>query len=211
MSMKLKIVFKKVIFLLIVLNFFAGIFPILLFSAEIDKIKIPSDSQLALEQALKNFATQQQKDQNEITSRLKLRLASVIDNWLTTAKNDATLKLNARLEQNWEKLAADFKLARTHFEYLLRGFDYTVIKSDIVQTTSLTAPYKAMVIIKEMFYVEKYHSPDISNADPYFYTVTTNYTLNFNYLRNDFILENSQSNIVALDNEVPAEIKRLKL
>jgi CHAD domain-containing protein len=168
-------------------------------------------SGITLEQALKNYDTQKQKDQEELFNKLNSRLIQATENWINTAKKDRADKLNTRFEQNWEKLALSYPVSPVHYEYELRGFKYYVDKSEVVKSDSLTSPYKAMVIVKEELYAEKNHSPNISNASPYFYTVITNYTLNFEHKNEKFILVNSDKEIVSMENKCPDEIKRLRL
>jgi hypothetical protein len=165
----------------------------------------------SFEQALKNYDTQKQKEQDELATKLNFRLSQAIDNWVDTAKKDKSAKLNTRLKQEWEKLTKFYPISPIHYEYSLRGYKYKIIKSDIAKTDSLTSPYKAVVIIREELYVEKNHSPNISDADPYFFTVSTNYVLNFEYKNEKFNLIDSNDKIVSIENDCPDEIKRLRL
>jgi len=168
-------------------------------------------SGMAFEQALKNYDTQKQKDQEVLAGKLNFRLGQVTANWINAAKKDKVDKLNTRLPQQWEKLALVYPVSPTHYEYNLRDYKYNVVKSDVIKTDSIISPYKAMVIIREELYVEKNHSPDISDADPYFYTISTNYTLNFEYQNEKFNLVNSDTKIVSIENKCPDEVKRLRL
>ena len=182
------------------------------FCEEQNKSKDKNDSSgIAFEQALKNYDTQKQKDQEELAGKLNFRLGQATENWINTAKRDNAGKLNTRLQQEWEKLALFFPVSPVHYEYNLRGYKYIVTKSDVTKTDSLTSVYKAVVIIREELYVEKNHSPDISDANPYFYTVSTNHALNFEYKNEKFVLANSDSKIFSIENNCPDEIKKLRL
>jgi hypothetical protein len=182
------------------------------FCEEQNESKGKNDSSgMAFEQALKNYDTQKQKDQEELAGKLNFRLSQVTENWINTAKKEKAGKLNTRLQQEWEKLSLFFSVSPVHYEYNLRGYKYNVTKSDVTKTDSLTSVYKAVVIIREELYVEKNHSPDISDANPYFYTVSTNHTLNFEYKNEKFILASSDNEIVSIENNCPDEIKKLRL
>ncbi len=166
---------------------------------------------LVFEQALKNFETQKQKEQELLITKLNFNSGYVIENWINSAKKDKAAKLNTRLEQSWEKLSLSYPISPSHYEYYLRGYKYNLLKNDVIRTDSLNSPFKAIVIVNEELYVEKYHSPNISDANPYFYTVSTNYTLNFEYKNEKFTLVNSDSKIISIENDCPDEIKKFRL
>lgn len=160
------------------------------------------------EQVLKNYETKKQKELDLLTQALTVKLNQTIDTWLNSAKSDKETKIGSRIQQNWEKLASTFRIPPGHYEYSLRGYKYNVVKKDLIKTDSLTSPYKAIIIIKEELYVEKNHSPDISNNNLYFFTITTDYNLNFEYLTEKFVLANSENKIVNIQNSAPDEIKK---
>ena len=162
----------------------------------------------ALEQALKNYDIQKQKDQEELVSKLNFCLGQAAESWINTAKKDKTNKLNTRLEQSWERLTF---FTPGHYEYYLRGYKYNVAKSDVIKTDSLVSSYKGTVIVKEELYVEKNHASNISDANLYFFTVNTNYTLNFEYKNEKFNLVHSNNEVVSIENECPDEIKKFRL
>ena len=166
---------------------------------------------MVFEQALKNFETQKQKEQELLITKLNFNSGYVIENWINSAKKDKAAKLNTRLEQSWEKLSLSYPISPSHYEYYLRGYKYNLLKNDVIRTDSLNSPFKAIVIVNEELYVEKYHSPNISDANPYFYTVSTNYTLNFEYKNEKFTLVNSDSKIISIENDCPDEIKKFRL
>lgn len=182
------------------------------FGEEQNKSKNKIDTSAAsFEQALKNYDFQKQKDQEELAGKLNFNLGQATESWINAAKKDKTGKLNTRLEQAWEKLARSYPISPAHYEYYLRGYKYSIVKNDIIKTDSLISFYKALVIIKEELYVEKNHSPNISDANPYFYTVSSNYTLNFEFKNKDFSLVNSDSKIISIENDCPEEVKKLRL
>jgi len=165
----------------------------------------------AFEQALKNYETYRQKEQDALAKKLNFSLGQITENWIASAKANKENALGSRLQQSWEKLSLLYPIPPGHYEYYLRGYKYSLLKSDVVKTDSIVAPYKAAVTIKEDLYVEKNHSPDISDANPYFYTVTTDYNLNLEYRQDRFVLINSDSKIVDIKNEAPDEIKKFRL
>lgn len=204
--MKIKL---KVAFILVITSFWS-----LIFSAaytEENKPVTKTETGIALEQALKNYETYKQKEQDELAKKLNFSLNQITASWIASAQANKESDLDSRLEQSWEKLSSLYPVSPVHHEYYLRGYKYSLIKSDVAKSNSIFAPYKATVTIREDLYVEKNHSPDISDANPYFYTVTTVYNLNLEYRQDGFVLTNSDSKIVDMQNDVPGEIKKFQL
>ncbi|MDD5109172.1 MAG: hypothetical protein PHC29_06695 [Candidatus Omnitrophica bacterium] len=170
-----------------------------------------NDPGVTFEQALKNYEVFKQKEQDETAKKINIDLNRVTEEWIAQAKENKAKLLGTRLEQNWEKLALYFPISPSHYEYYLRGYKYSVIKNDVVKSDSITSPFKATLSIKEELYVEKNHSPDISDASPYFYTVTTSYNLNFEYKQNKLELTNTDTKIVNIENAAPDQIKKRTL
>lgn len=179
--------------------------------AEENKPITKTEAGIAIEQALKNYETNKQKEQDELAKKLNFSLNQIIQDWIASAKINKENALGSRLKQNWEKLSWLYPVSPVPYEYYLRGYKYSLVKSDVVKTDSILAPYKAAVTINENLYVEKNHSPDISDADPYFYTVTTACHLNLEYRQDKFVLINSDSKIVDIINDAPSEIKKFRL
>lgn len=163
------------------------------------------------EQALKNIEAQKNQEREELASRLGNQLNQTIDKWIDTANAQKKAQLNQIIEQNWEKLSVTFAFEPVHYDYFLRGAAYEKTKSDIIKTESLFAAYKAHAIITETLYVEKYHSPNVSDADPYFFTVTNQILLSMEYVKNDFIITGTDYKTVNIENNCPEWVKRLRL
>ncbi len=199
----------KTTFILAAAFLWAGIFSASY--AEENKPAAKTETGVVIEQALKNYETYKQKEQDELAKKLNLSLNQIIQNWIASAKANKESALGSRLQQSWEKLSPVYPISPVPYEYYLRGYKYNLIKSDVAKTDSIFAPYKATVTINEDLYVEKNHSPDISDANPYFYTVTTAYNLNLEYRQDKFVLINSDSRIVDIINEAPNEIKKFRL
>lgn len=174
---------------------------------ETDKEQMP----VAFEQALKNYEAYKQKEQEDTAKKISFNLNRVTEEWIAQAKKEKGNLLGTRIQQNWEKLALYFPISPGHYEYYLRGYNYTLIKNDVSRSDSITSPYRATLIIKEELYVEKNHSSDISDANPYFYTVTTIYNLNFEYRQNKLELINTEKKITDIENSVPEAIKKRTL
>ncbi len=163
------------------------------------------------EQALKNIEAQKNQEREELASRLGSQLNQVVDKWIDTANAQKQAQLNQIVEQNWEKLSVTFAFEPVHYDYFLRGAAYEKTKNDIIKTESLIATYKAHAIITETLYVERYHSPDISDAEPYFFTVTNRILLNMEYIKNDFIIIGTDYKTVNIENSCPEWVKRIRL
>jgi hypothetical protein len=162
----------------------------------------------AIEQALKSYEEKKKNEQEEVAAQLNFKLGQATEEWINLAENDKQSKLNTRLEQEWDKQENIRITTPLTYEYYLRDYNYSVADSDIVKTDSVTAPYKARVIIIEELYVEKYHHPDVSDSTLYYYTVTHKYTLNFEYRNNMFVLTDSNSKMVSKANQIPDNIRR---
>jgi len=204
MLIKLKNAAKVIIILAI--SFFGA----LSFAEETNQSKNNADVIANLEQALSNHEMKKQHEQEVLAAKLNASLNQLVNNWIDSAKKNKNDKIGNRLEQTWERLAPTFNTSTSHYDYYLRGYKYAVVKSDISRTDSFTTAYKAEVVIKEDLYVEKYHPSNVSDINLYFYTVSTNYYLNFEYRQNKFTLVNSDSKIVGFANECPLEIKNSK-
>jgi len=178
------------------------------FAQDADEADQKIDVGKAFEQALTNYELQRQKQTEILIRRLHANLDQIVETWINNAKIDKENKLGSRLEQRWEKLSQSLPISPSHYEYILLGYKYTVVKNDIMQSDSLSAPYKAHVIIKEELYVEKYHSPDVSDRNPYFYTVTTNFNLNYEYKQDKFMLVNTEAKVINIENDCPLDMKK---
>ncbi|MDO8662625.1 MAG: hypothetical protein Q7K98_05340 [Candidatus Omnitrophota bacterium] len=167
-----------------------------------------SEAGAAFEQALKNVEAQKAEERKALTLKCKTKLAQLIDNWLSEKEAQKKPQLNQVIDQNWEKLPYEYNFTTLHYDYYLRGFDYNILSSEIKETESLTAPIKAQSVIIEKVYAEKYHTPDISNVDPYFFTVTTVITLNLEFRQDNFVIIGVDNKITKIENDCPDRIKR---
>lgn len=161
-----------------------------------------------IEQALKSYETQKQNEQNELTAQLNFRLGQATENWLTTTEKYRASQLGTFIEQDWDKQARTYMITPIHFDYYLRGYEFAVTDSDVIKTESMTSPYKALVVIKEVLYAEKYHHPNISDTRLSYYTVTNLYTLDFAYKGGEFNLVSSDSKMESIINEISNKARR---
>jgi len=198
-------------FIAIFIISFLSISALKVFGQDLDKSTQKNDAQTAFEQALVNYEISKQKNQDELIKNLNTNLNQIAENWINQAKKEKEPSLGTRFKQNWEKLASKFPISRTHYDYYLRGYSYSMLKSDISKSDSINYPYNANLIIREDLYVERNHSPDTSNADPYFYTISTVYNLNLEYRQDKFAIINSSYEITDIKNDAPVEMKKLRL
>ena len=166
------------------------------------------DAGIAFEQALKNVEAQKAEERKALALKCKTKLAQFIDNYLPEKEAQKKSQINQVIDQNWEKLPYEYNFTALHYDYYLRGFDYNILSSEINETGSLTAPIKARLVIIEKVYAEKYHTPDISNVNPYFFTVTTAITLEMEYRQDNFVITSEDDRITKIENDCPEKIKR---
>jgi len=168
----------------------------------------PESVEQAFEKAMKNIETERERKRQELISSLKMKLNLATEEWISLAKKNKNSDLNKLLQQNWEKLSKTLNISPVHYDYYLRGYDYSVTKSDILETDSLAAPYKAYINIVEKLYVSKYHSPDASDVSQFLYTVTTPITISLEYNEDKFIVTNTEYGKISLEKDWPDEEKR---
>ena len=173
-----------------------------------DTSKDGNETKTVIEQALKSYETQKQNTQDELTAQLNFRLGQATEAWLSLAEKNRESQLGTFIEQNWDKQARTYMITPVRYDYYLRGYKYSVTDSDVIKTDSMTSPYKAIVVITEAIYAEKYHHPNISDSNLYFYTVTNIYTLDFAYRGDEFVLVNSDTKMASIVNEISSEAKK---
>ncbi len=161
-----------------------------------------------IEQALKNYDSKKQNEQEEFKTHLNSRLDQVTKSWIADMENTRYNQLDTIIDQNWDKQPRTEILLPTKFGYYLRGYKYSIVDSDIIKTESMNPPYKAVVIVKEELYAEMTHHSNVSDIKPYLYTVTSICTLNFAYKDNDFELINTDTKIESKVNEMPSEARK---
>lgn len=170
----------------------------------------PASPSLPFEQALRKEEARRAEERQRLALKYKNQLNQFVDDWIARETAEKNSRLNQVIDQNWEKLVFDpnFNFTRLHYDYYLRGFDFNVQHTEIRETESLSAPIKAQAIITETVYAERYHTPDISNVDPFYTTVVTRITLDMEYRQDNFVLTNQTSKVTTLDKGAPDRIKK---
>ena len=171
----------------------------------------PVDSTTSFMEALKNIEAQKAEERKALITQHKEKLNKAINAWISQSEAQKKSELNEVIDQNWDKLPKEYNFNMLYYDYYLRGFNYSIASSEIRETDSLTAPIKGQAVILEKVYAEKYHTPDISNVDPYFFTVTTNISLNMEYRQDDFVMTGIDKKIMSIVNDVPSDIKKYKI
>lgn len=207
MKIKFKFAFK-IIFISAIIYLASFNFLVLSFSQPMDLPKEDNTSKDSLQQAFNNYEVQKQKEREELTARLNLNLSQAIDNWVKSAEQEKEGELYSLIDQKWEKLPKTIALSPFHYEYYLKGYQYYITERNVIKTEALTFPYKAVVTIKEEVYAEQYHHANTSNRTDFFYTITTIYTLNFEYRGDSFVLIKADSVIVSIKNTAPKTITK---
>lgn len=207
MKIKFKFTFK-IIFISAIIYLASFNFLVLSFSQPMDLPKEDLESKINLQQAFNNYEAQKQKEKEELATRLNLNLNQAIDDWISLAEQDKEEKMYSLIEQKWEKLPKTIALSPFHYEYYLKGYQYYVTERNVIKTEALTFPYKAIVTVKEEIYAEQYHHANTSNRTDFFYTITTIYTLNFEYREDNFVLIKTDSTIISLKNTAPKAITK---
>jgi hypothetical protein len=161
-----------------------------------------------IQEALKNYESQKQTQQDELIAQLNFRLGQATENWLSSMEKTRDGQLGTFIEQEWDKQARLYTITPVRYDYYLRGYNYSISDSDVIKTDSVTSPYKGVVIITEELYAEKYHHPNISDSKLYYYTVTNTYALNFAYKNDEFVLVGSKEKMNSIVNEISNEAKK---
>ena len=180
------------------------------FAQEIATPVQAAETGASFEQALRNIETQKAAERKALILKCKEKLNLVLANWLFQREALKKSQLNGAIKQDWDRLS-DRYFSSVHSEYYLKGFNYSILSSEIKETESLTAPIKAQVVILEKIYAEKYHTPDMSNIDPYCFTVTSSITLSMEYRQDNFVVTNTDTKMMSMNNNnYPEELKKLR-
>ena len=171
----------------------------------------PTEEGAALEQVLAKIEAMKNDELKKLTVKLSSQLNKAVDEYISKMNAQKNSQLNSLVDQSWEKSALTQPISPLHYNYYLKGYSYNKSTNDIVKSDSLTSPYKAWAIIIEELYVEKYHPSNISNIDPYFFTVTGSITLNLEHHNDAFVITNSEYKLLSIENDCPETIKRMKL
>ena len=149
------------------------------------------------EEAIKKIDAQKEKDNKQIAENLQAKLDLAVQDWISQQKKKRSLELNTIIEQHWENLT-EFG-PRIHRNYYLRDFSYTIINMDVLKSNSMIDPYKAVMNLTEKLFAERYHSPDVTYPEDYYYTVTTPIKVNFEYYNDKFVVTGVEDAKASID------------
>jgi len=189
----------------------AGVFYPLSAAEEPVKTSSAADAGIALEHVLAKLEAKKDEEFKKLVAHLSEQVVETVDKWIVQKSELRRAELNRLVDQNWEKLSLTESISPVHYDYYLKGYNFSKGKSDILKSDSLTVPYKGRALVIEKLYVEKYHSPDISSIDPYFFTVTTQITLNIEFDQLTPVVTSIDYKVVSIENEAPEEIKRTRM
>ena len=161
-----------------------------------------------IEQALKNYDTKKQGEEEAFKVHLNSLLVQATKEWTDNIEKTRYNQLDNVIGQDWDKLSRTAMIMPFNNEYYLRGYKYSVADSDIIKTESVSPVYKGVVVIKEELYAEKSHHSNISDIKQYLYTVTNICTLNFIYKDDKFELINTDIAMESKVNEISNEVRK---
>ena len=161
-----------------------------------------------IEQALKNYDTKKQNEEEAFKVHLNSLLDQAAKDWIANIEKTRYNQLDNVVDQDWDKQPRNAMIMPFNNEYYLRGYKYSVTNSNIIKTESVNPVYKGIVAIKEVLYAEKSHHSNVSDVKQYLYTVTNICTLNFIYMDDKFELINTDISMESKVNEVSNEIRK---
>ena len=161
-----------------------------------------------VEQALKNYDTKKQDEEEGFKTKLNFRLEQATKAWIAAMEKTRHNQLDNIVGQDWDKQPRTAMILPFNYVYYLRGYEYSLTSSDIIKTESLNPVYKGIVIVKETLYAEISHHSNVSDLKPYLYTVTNTCTLNFIYKDEKFELVNTDTKMESKVNEMSSRARK---
>lgn len=152
-----------------------------------DKSVNPEAIGQAFKDAIHHVEGEKTQQRKVVASDLEAQLSIAIRDWLSLQHEKKASELQKLIDQRWETLQESFGDPR-HYNYYLRGFAYVISRKDVLETTSLIAPYKATLQFVEKLYVTRYYPPHISYPEQFRYTVTTPIEVEFEYQGEQFLV-----------------------
>jgi hypothetical protein len=139
----------------------------------------------SVKEAMKEMEQEKEKEHAQLVLQLTAKLDATTQDWITALKSSRELELNKFRHEVWQlEGTVNYPVP---YDYYLRDFAYTIIKSDLKEG-SLLSGYKGIVDILEKLYVETPHSSDATDVSKFFYTSTRTITLNLEYIQNKFVI-----------------------
>lgn len=160
------------------------------FSQPVEEEPLSESVQKGFEEAIQKLDAEKQKEHKKIAAELQVKLDVAVQDWLSQQKSKRNRQLNTIIEQQWENFT-EFG-PRIHRSYYLRDYSYTIINVDIVKTESMIGAYKAAMNVTEKLFAERYHSPDVTYPQDFYYTVTMPIRVSFEYYNDKFVVTTTE-------------------
>jgi len=151
--------------------------------------------------ALDEVDMEKAKKEEEINTKLD----SFIEKWVNTQVLKRKSQVKNKIEQDWHFPT----MPSQPIDYYLRDFSYSVQDKNIMEIDSITFPYKAIVDIKEILYVDKGPLVGMPRSE-YQYTadIDIRIALYYNKSTDKWQITDVEDVSVNLEEGWPQEIKR---
>jgi len=158
----------------------------------------------AFKQAMHNFNEESANREAQFSAQLSAQLEGAIKNWIAQESKARNAQMNQLVEQNWEHL---FRYGPyIHYDYFLRVYDFSIHDFDIIKTGSVIAPYRGMLELREVLYVQRNYAKFNSNPRKYCYSVNIPINVRFDYRNGDFVAGMVQKDKLSIEEGWPEEI-----
>lgn len=139
---------------------------------------------------MKKIDAEKEREYRKLAVDLRAKLDLAAEDWFMNQEKKRDEELDTLIEQEWENLS-EFG-PRIHRNYYLRDYSYILINKDIIKTQSIIGAYKAVMNIREKLFAERYHSPDATYPEDFYYTVTTPLRVDFEYYDGKFVVKTTE-------------------
>lgn len=164
----------------------------------------------AFKKAIHDLNEEKENRQVEVSAELSEKLKSAIMNWIADESRTRSSQVNQMVEQNWEQLLRFGP--RIHYDYFLRAFDFFIRDFDIISTGSVIAPYRGLLDLREVFYVQRNYAEFNSYPKRYCYSVNIPTKIRFDYRNGEFVAGATERAQLSMEEGWPEEIfERVKL
>ena len=171
----------------------------------VDGTLSPDQVEDAFKNAMSRADREREQKQEELTSNLRLKLEQAREEWFLSQSQKRNSELNSLVDQNWEELSRFGP--RIKYGYYLRGYAYSGNRIDIVKTSSLVATHTGHLNTTEKLYVERSHTPNVSDKNLFYFTVSTPVKVTFEYEQGNFVAVKTEYGDTTMDNGWPEEVK----
>ncbi|MDD5594724.1 MAG: hypothetical protein PHY94_00565 [Candidatus Omnitrophica bacterium] len=158
----------------------------------------------AFKKAMHNFNEESANREAQFSAQLSAQLEGAVENWIAQESKVLDAQMNQLVEQNWEHL---FKYGPyIHYDYFLRAYDFSIHEFDIIKTGSVIAPYRGMLELREVLYVERNYAKFNSNPRNYCYSVNIPINVRFDYRNGEFVAGTVERMKQSIEEDWPEEI-----